>query len=225
MKKNLFLLLISLPFVLVSCGTSKFFAGQASDVNSIALVQPYSYLTDAIGDFSTNFIEEPSKINSALVQELVSHMGLPIQQVVAFDYDYSNLKSPLNKWLRNLPEISAGTAKDIAIPAELLEAARESGAPYALLISDTGFVKNADQYTAEVVLENTARVLDFLLNDNLDLTKDTDEYMNCMGALLINTQTGKAVWYGSRPKDAKCNPLDKNSIQKQLDKLFKAFLK
>lgn len=224
MKKNLILLLLVLPLTLASCGTSKFFAGKAADVKDIALIQPYSYLTDAMGDFSLHFVEVPSKINSALLADIADDF-LPVQQVVEMGYDYSDMKTPLNKWLRALPGLSPGEARETVLPAELLAAAKSSGAPYALILSDTGYVKDPDQYTAELVLENTVRVIDFLANDSLDLSKETEAYMNCVAAILIDTNTGKAVWYGSRPKSYKFNPLDRKSLQGQVEKLFKDFTK
>lgn len=224
MKKTSLLLLVLLPWMLISCGTSKFFAGKASDVKDIALIQPYSYLTDAIGNFSLHFIEEPSRSNSAILAELTAEL-LPVQQVVELAYDYSDMQSPLNKWLRALPDLSSGKARETILPAELLAAARSCGAPYALILSDAGYVKDPDQYTAEVVLESTMRVIDFLANDSLDLTKETEAYMNTVAALLIDTRSGKAVWYGSRPKSNKFNPLDKSSMERQLLKLFKDFTK
>ena len=67
MKKSVFALVCLIGVALfTSCNTSKFFSQKASDIQPIALVEPYSYITDAVGDFSTDYLPDASRFNQLL---------------------------------------------------------------------------------------------------------------------------------------------------------------
>ena len=223
MKKHIVLLLLAVPMIFASCGTSKFFSGKASDISSIALVSPYSYLTDAIGDFQTDYVEAPSLFNQQLLAEAVSNIGLPISKSV--EIDYKKQSDAVNTWMHRLADIGAAGAKDLEVPSQIVEAVKKSGCPYGLLITDVGYVKNAEQYKTETAIEAGVKVLDLVLNNEIDLSKDTEACMSGVFSMLFDSQTGKPVWFGALPRDYKNNPINRDSVNKQLGKLFKDFLK
>ena len=222
MKKKDYLLLASVALVCSSCASSRFFSQKAADIRPIALVEPYAYITDAVGDCSTQYLDGASSLNQQLVAELTASMGLPIEKTVPMAY-HQQQSAPTDAWLRHLGNISASAAKDLEVPADIRAAVRESGRRYGLVISDLGYLKNPDEYSIEKSIETGARVLGAILTDEVRLGSDTHAYLNGVFALVFDSRTGNVVWYGAQPCQYKKNPLDRASLTKQLTALFKAF--
>ena len=223
MKKHFLFLLLAVPMFFASCGTSKFFSGNASDIRPIALVEPYSYITDAVVDFTTDYLPDASRFNQLLVTDVVNSLGMPIQQTVSVDFDAANPKSKLGSWMYNLVDLSASSAQKLVIPTEIRDAVRESDCRYGLLITDVGYSKNARQYALEEGIEIGMKIADFIFNNSVDFSKETEAYVNGVFALVFDNQTGQVVWYGRRPRRYEYNPLDRKSLTKQLTKLFADF--
>ena len=223
MKKSVFTLmcLISVVFF-TSCSTSKFFSQKASDIQPIALVESYSYITDAVADFSTDYLPNASRFNQLLVTDIVNSL-MPIKKTVTVDFDAANKKSKLGSWMYNLVDLSASSAQYLIVPDEIRKAVRESDCRYGLVITDVGYSKNADQLALEEGIEIGMKIADFIIYNSIDFSKETEAYVNGVFALIFDSQTGETVWYGSRPRRYEYNPLDRQSLTKQLTKLFKDF--
>ena len=125
--------------------------------------------------------------------------------------------------MNNLVGISPSHAKNLIIPTEIREAVKETGCRYGLLITDVGYSKNANQVALEEGTDVAMKIADFILNNSIDFSKDTEAYVNGMYSLIFDNQTGRVVWYGSRPRRYEYNPLDRKSLTEQLTKLFAAF--
>ena len=107
MKKPVFALVCLIGVVFfTSCGTSKFFSQKASDIQPMTLVESYSYITDAVGDFSTDYLPDASRFNQLLVTDIVNSMGMPIKKTVTVDFDAANKKSKLGSWMYHLVDLS-----------------------------------------------------------------------------------------------------------------------
>ena len=223
MKKHNLFLMLAVPMLFASCGTSKFFSQKADDIRPIALVEPYSNITDAIADFSTDYLPDASRYNQLLVTDVVNSLGLPIEKTVSVDFDAANPKSKLGSWMYNLVDLSTTTAKNLVVPNEIRNAVSKSGCRYGLLITDVGYSKNANQYALEQGIEMGMKIADFIFNGSVDFSQDTEAYLNGVFALVFDNQTGQVVWYGSRPRRYEYNPLDHESLMKQLTKLFADF--
>ena len=224
MRRHAIILLLALSMVFASCSSSTFFAKGPSDIQSIALVTPYAYLTDAFGDWSTTYLPSASRFNSELVSYIVmTSLGLPIQEEVAFGFDFSDPDPRLGPWLRNLSRIDSDEARTLVIPEEIRTAVRQSGCPYGMIITDVGYVKNSDQLAMERVLEATSRVLEYVINGSMNMSRNTEAYTNGVYALVFDSQTGHVVWFGTRPRQYNRNPLDHVSLMRQLNTLFKDF--
>ena len=206
-----------------SCNTSKFFSREASDIQPIALVESYSYITDAVGDFTTDYLPDASRFNQLLVTDIVNSLGMPITKTVTVDFDAANKHSKLGSWMYNLVDLSASRAQYLIVPDEIRNAVRESGCRYGLLITDVGYSKNAKQLALEEGIETGMKIADYIFNNNIDLSKETEAYLNGVFALVFDSQTGEVVWYGSRPRRYEYNPVDRQSLTEQLTKLFKDF--
>ena len=215
--------LVGLVLLLPSCNTSKFFSQKASDIQPIALVESYSYITDAIADFSTDYLPDASRFNQLLITDIVKSLGMPIEKTVTVNFDAANKESMLGSWMYNLADLSASSAQYLIVPDEIRDAVRKSGCRYGLLITDVGYSKNANQLALEEGIEIGMKIGDFIFNNSLDLSKETEAYLNGVYALIFDSQTGRAVWYGSRPRRYEYNPIDRQSLTKQLTKLFKDF--
>ena len=215
--------LVGVVLLFPSCGTSKFFSQEASDIHPIALVEPYSYITDAVVDFSTDYLPDASRFNQLLVTDIVNSLGMPINKTVAVDFDATNKDSKLGSWMYNLVDLSSRSARHLIVPDEIRNAVRESGCRYGLLITDVGYSKNASQLALEEGVEIGMKIADFIFNNSISFSKDTEAYVNGVFALIFDSQTGEAVWYGSRPRRYEYNPLDRKSLTEQLTKLFKDF--
>ena len=223
MKKRFLFFLMAIPMLFASCGTSKFFSSNASDLRPIALVEPYSYITDAVADFTTDYLPDASRFNQLLITDVVNSLGMPIQKTVSVDFGAANPKSKLGSWMYNLVDLSATSAQKLVVPAEIRDAVRESGCRYGLLITDVGYSKNARQYALEEGIEIGMKIADFIFNNSVDFSKETEAYVNGVFALVFDNQTGQVVWYGKRPRRYEYNPLDRESLTKQLTKLFADF--
>lgn len=223
MKKHILFLMIAVPMLFASCSSSKFFSQKASDIRPIALVESYSYITDAVADFSTDYLPDASRFNQLLITDVVNSIGLPVNKTVTVDFDAANPDSQLAYWMNNLVGISPSHAKNLIIPTEIREAVKETGCRYGLLITDVGYSKNANQVALEEGIDVAMKIADFILNNSIDFSKDTEAYVNGMYSLIFDNQTGRVVWYGSRPRRYEYNPLDRKSLTEQLTKLFAAF--
>ena len=72
-------------------------------------------------------------------------------------------------------------------------------------------------------IEIGMKIADFIFNKSIDLSEETEAFLNGVFALVFDSQTGEVVWYGSRPRRYEYNPLDRQSLTEQLTKLFKDF--
>lgn len=224
MKKSVFALMCLLGMVFfTSCSVSKFFNQKTSDIQPIALVESYSYITDAVADFSTDYLPDASRFNQLLVTDIVNSLGMPIKKTVAVDFDAANKNSKLGSWMNNLADISISRAQYLIVPDEIRNAVRESGCRYGLLITDVGYSKNAKQLALEEGVELGMKIADFIFNNSIDLSKETEAYVNGVSALVFDSQTGEAVWFGRSPKRYEYDPLDRQSLTKQLTGLFRDF--
>ena len=216
-------MLLAVPMFFTSCGASKFLSKEASDIRPVALVESYSYITDAVDDWATDYLPDASRLNQLLVSDVVNSLGLPIEQTISVDFDAANPKSKLGKWMYDLVNLSSSRARNLVIPAEICDAVRKSGCRYGLLITDVGYSKNARQYALEQGIDIAMKITDFILNGNVDLSEKAEAYTNGVFALVFDNQTGEVVWYGKRPRRYEYNPLDRESLMKQLSKLFADF--
>jgi hypothetical protein len=225
MKKLAISLMCFVGVVLLfpSCSTSKFFSQKANDIHPIALVEPYSYITDAVADFTTDYLPDASRFNQLLVTDIVNSLGMPVNKTVTVDFDAANKDSKLGSWMYNLVDLSASSAQYLIVPDEIRNAVRESGCRYGLLITDVGYSKNAKQLALEEGVEIGMKIADFILNNSISFSKETEAYVNGVFALIFDSQTGETVWYGKRPRRYEYNPLDRKSLTEQLTKLFKDF--
>jgi len=169
--------LVGVVLLFPSCGTSKFFSQKASDIRPIALVESYSYITDAVADFSTDYLPDASRFNQLLVTDIVNSL-MPIKKTVTVDFDAANKNSKLGSWMYNLVDLSSSNARHLIVPDEIRNAVRESGCRYGLLITDVGYSKNAKQLALEEGIEVGLKIADFIFNNNIDLSKETEAYVN-----------------------------------------------
>ena len=225
MKRILFPLVIAAAMIFTSCATSKFYSQNASSVHPVAMVQPFTYLTDAVADFPTDYVKSVSMTNNAILSENVAAIGLPVDKVVPFEYNYADKTDVTVRWMRHLADIGSGAARELTIPTALLDVVRGTGCRYGMVLSDIGYVKNATQYNVERAVEVGTKIADALFNNSIDLSKDTEAYLNGMFSIIFDAQTAEVVWFGACPRDYKYNPLDGNDMRKQLAKLYKDFLK
>lgn len=222
MKKHLFLL-VAACLVFASCGTSKFFAQQAPEIRSIALVQPYSFVTDAVGDLATNYLEDASNYNQQIVTELAATI-MPVDTVINLDYGEEGPDSNLAYWMHHLRGLKAKDAQDIIIPAALRNLVKESGYRYGMVLTDIGYAKNPKQYMVEKVVETGIALIGLLADRSVYVGATSDPYENGLYSLIFDSQTGKVVWFGNRLQNKSYNPLDPSKVGKQLKKLYKDFL-
>ena len=224
MKRIIFPLAILAALVFTSCATSKFYSQDAATVRPLALVQPCSYLTDAVGDFATDYYEPMAKINNAILMETIPTLGLPIEKVIPFEYNCADKSDATVRWMRHLADVGKTGAKNMTVPSNILDAVKGSGCRYGMVLADIGYVKNARQYNIEKAIETAMKIADALINNHIEISDDTEAYLNGLFSVIFDAQTGKVVWFGTAPRSYKFNPLDKGDMKKQLTKLYKAFL-
>ena len=223
MKKHTLFLMLALPMLFASCASSTFFSQKASEIRPIALVESYSYITDAVADFTTDYLPHASRYNQLLINDIVNSLGMPVEKTVSVDFDAANRNSQLGSWMYDLTDLSSNKAKNLIIPTEIRDAVRKSGCRYGLLITDVGYSKSAKQYALERGVDIAMKITDFFLYNSIDLSKETEAYTNGVWALVFDNQTGRVVWFGKQPRRYEYNPLDHQSMTEQLTKLFKDF--
>ena len=224
MKRILFPLTVVAALVFTSCATSKFYSQDAATVRPLALVQPCSYLTDAVGDFPTDYYEPVAKVNNAILMETIPTLGLPIEKVVPFEYNYADKSDATVRWMRHLADVGKSGTKNMTVPTDLIEVVKGSGCRYGMVLADIGYVKNARQYKLEKTIETGMKIADALINNHIEISDDTEAYLNGLFSVIFDAQTGEVVWFGTAPRSYKFNPLDGVDMKKQLTKLYKAFL-
>ncbi len=224
MKRILFPLTVLAALVFTSCATSKFYSQDAATVRPLALVQPCSYLTDAVGDFATDYYEPVAKVNNAILMETIPTLGLPIEKVIPFEYNCADKSDATVRWMRHLADVGKTGAKNMTVPSNILDAVKGSGCRYGMVLADIGYVKNARQYNIEKAIETAMKIADALINNHIEISDDTEAYLNGLFSVIFDAQTGKVVWFGTAPRSYKFNPLDGADMKKQLTKLYKAFL-
>ncbi len=193
MKRFLFPLAIVAALVFTSCATSKFYSQDATTVRPMALVQPCSYLTDAVGDFATDYYEPVAKINNAVLMEIIPSLGLPIEKVIPFEYNCADKSDATVRWMRRLGDISKSGVRNTTVPSDILDAVKDSGCRYGMVLSDVGYVKNARQYKLEKGIETGMKIADFLINNHIEFSNDTEGYLNGLFSVIFDTQTGEVV--------------------------------
>ena len=224
MKRIIFPLTILATLVFTSCATSKFYSQDAATVRPLALVQPCSYLTDAVGDFATDYYEPVAKVNNAILMETIPTLGLPIEKVIPFEFNCADKSDATVRWMRHLADVGKSGAKNMTVPSDLINAVKGSGCRYGMVLADIGYVKNARQYNIEKAIETAIKIADALINNHIEISDDTEAYLNGLFSVIFDAQTGKVVWFGTAPRSYKFNPLDGADMKKQLTKLYKAFL-
>lgn len=224
MKRIIFPLTILATLVFTSCATSKFYSQDAATVRPLALVQPCSYLTDAVGDFPTDYYEPVAKVNNAILMETIPTLGLPIEKVIPFEFNFADKSDATVRWMRHLADVGKSGAKNMTVPSDLINAVKGSGCRYGMVLADIGYVKNARQYNIEKAIETAIKIADALINNHIEISDDTEAYLNGLFSVIFDAQTGKVVWFGTAPRSYKFNPLDGADMKKQLTKLYKAFL-
>ena len=93
-----------------------------------------------------------------------------------------------------------------------------------MVLSNIGYVKNARQYDIEKSIEMGIKIADLLINNHLEISDETEAYLNGMFSVIFDAQTGEIVWFGTAPRSYKFNPMDVKDMKNQLTKLYKAFL-
>ena len=222
MKKSIILMLAASTLLFASCASSRFYSEKASAIQPIAFVQPYSYITDAIDDWATEYLDEVSQVNQELLSKAVNSVGLPIQKSVAMAYNKEE-RSALNDWMHRFGNMNATAARDLVIPGELRDAVGKSGCRYGLVVADFGYLKNAKELALEKGIDTATKVLDAVLNKSIDLSDNAESCLNSVYALIFDNQTGNVVWFGSQPRRYKKNPVDPRIINDQVNALFKDF--
>lgn len=222
MKKGFALILAVCALVVSSCASSRFFSQKASQIRPIALVEPYAYITDAVGDWSTEYLDKASVANQTIVAEIVTSMGLPIEKTLPVEY-HNQQSAQTDAWMRRLGEIGPSAAKQLEIPVPIRAAVNESGCRYGLVITDLGYLKNPDEYAIEKAIDTGTRVMDAIANNEIDLSSDAEAFLNGVFALVFDSQTGEVVWYGAQPRRYKKSPIDPQTLSQQLQALFKDF--
>ena len=222
MKKSIIIILAAIPIVVSSCASSRFFSQSASDIRPIALVEPFAYITDAIGDLPTKYLDDASRINQKLVAEIVTSMGLPVEKAIPMEH-HSKVSAQTDEWMRKIGDRGAGAARALKIPDAIRDAVSKSGCRYGLLITDLGYLKDPDMYAFEQALDASTRVMDAVLYHNVNLSSDAEAYLNGVFGLIFDSTTGNVVWYGAQPRRYKKSPVDQRTLSEQLQALFKDF--
>ena len=214
MKK--IIILAAAALLLCSCATSRFFnKTKAADFNDIALVQPYSNVNIKTVKARV-YSDSLSRVNRKIVTSAVQSLAIPIKTTV-------QASDP--EWMLRLYDIAPNHANWLQVPDVIRNAVTESGCRYGLLVTDVGYIMDRDAVIAEEVVDAGLTLLNYALTGKNYYYNTVVSCKNSIYAIIYDNQTGEVVWYGSIKSDEARNPLNRQTVNKQVTTLFRPFYK
>jgi len=223
MKKTLFLLVL-VALAVSSCATARYYGGFTPENarQDMALMGPVSSIYYLDENYNESFNDTLSIISETLITRLVDEMGVPVSGRIELNDDE---KEEAFAFLRYLYERDWETLDTFPIPDLLDKALEAQGYRYGLVLVARGMTRDAKEYAKEVALNVLVDVaLTVLIPGTAVVPIPSDSCYSQISAAVLDSETDRIVFYNATvPKEK--NPLRSGTVQKQLNKLLKDFLR
>ena len=223
MKKTLFLLVL-VVLAVSSCATARYYGGFTPENarHDMALMGPVSSIYYLDENYNESFNDTLSIISETLITRLVDEMGVPVSGRIELNDDE---KEEAFAFLRYLYERDWETLDTFPIPDLLDKALEAQGYRYGLVLVARGMTRDAKEYAKEVALNVLVDVaLTVLIPGTAVVPIPSDSCYSQISAAVLDSETDRIVFYNATvPKEK--NPLRSGTVQKQLNKLLKDFLR
>ena len=229
MKKIIFFSIAVLA--LMSCSTTRYVSKEASGIDKITLIMPYSrvFFIDKEGE---SYDEARSSEQQRVLTKLLMQSGLPINDSLNV-VGLANQKE-LDEEISFLPAINPKEVGDLNSDGPIDKLLEKNGSRYGLIIFSEGFVKDKALYKSEVAKTLIVGIVGGLVGATVGgaisgaavgmsfSATPGWAYGSSVYAMLIDTQTDKVLYY-NRVNPEERNPMKEEALASQLEKLFKKF--
>ena len=224
MSKIHYSVLLIIAFALSSCGTAKYYAGftPATASEGMVLLGPSSVQFYLDKKNVESYDDSLSTVSEASIAKLVNDMPLPITGRIQLD---SLQKEEAVGFMRFLNARDGKVRGEYPIPGLLDEILEAEGHRYGLLIYADGMSRDTKGYAKEVAKDVLLGVATAVLTMGMASVYGTSVYcVSHIYAAILDSETDRIVFYNmSVPTES--HPLKVNPVRKQLDDIFRDFLK
>ena len=173
-------------------------------------------------NYNESFNDTLSIISETLITRLVDEMGVPVSGRIELNDDE---KEEAFAFLRYLYERDWETLDTFPIPDLLDKALEAQGYRYGLVLVARGMTRDTKEYAKEVALNVLVDVaLTVLIPGTAVVPIPSDSCYSQISAAVLDSETDRIVFYNATAPKEK-NPLRSGTVQKQLNKLLKDFLR
>ena len=221
MKK---ILLAFTVLVLASCGTAKYYGGFTAEQgkNDMVMLGPVSEQYFLDDNKKMVYVDSLSISSENLIFEQIDMSGVPFTSMIPLD---DLQREHLVKFVDFLLTQDAKKRGSTRVPEDLLQLVRTSGNRYGLLVFSVGMTRDNKGIVADVVKGTLLGVATAVLTLGMFTMYTVPEmpYSNIYVAI-VDSETGTVAYYNQNLGE-ECDPHDPAVIHKQVNKLFKDYLK
>lgn len=221
MKK---ILLAFTVLVLASCGTAKYYGGFTAEQgkNDMVMLGPVSEQYFLDDNKKMVYVDSLSIASENLIFEQIDMSGVPFTSMIPLD---DLQREHLVKFVDFLQTQDAKKRGSTRVPEDLLQLVRTSGNRYGLLVFSVGMTRDNKGIVADVVKGTLLGVATAVLTLGMFTMYTVPEmpYSNIYVAI-VDSETGTVAYYNQNLGE-ECDPHDPAVIHKQVNKLFKDYLK
>ena len=224
MKKAHILLLLSLVLTLSSCGAARYYAGFTPEAakKGMVVLGPSSVQYYIDKQNKEAYDDSLSTASESLIATVLEELNLPVSQRVQLD---SVQKEEAVAFMRFITAKDKKLRGDYPIPGLFDELLESKGQRYGLLIYADGMSRDTKGYAKEVAKDVLLGVATAVLTMGTMSVYGTSVYcVSHIYVAILDSDTDRVVFYNSSvPRES--HPLKPNPVRKQLEDVFKDFLK
>ena len=215
---------------LVSCASFRYVAREIPAIDGITLIYPYSNILYIAKD-ECSYDEQRSTEQQNILTNLLMSSGIPIKDIISVE-GRENQKE-LDADISFLPNINPKEVEYLNTDGPLDKLLEQNGSRFGLVIYAEGFVKDKALYKSEVAGAIIGSAVGGLIGGVVAgalgsgvavgyIGSPGMQYGSGMSAMLIDTYTDKVLFY-NRVKPVERDPMDRDVLTSQLEKLLKKF--
>ncbi len=207
-----------------SCSTTHFYTGFTPNdaMDGMMLLGPCSVQYYIDQQNKEAYDDSLSLASEALINSLVEDIGLPISRRVQLTSEQTEETIAFMNFIMAQKQELRGDYLTPALLDDLLEA---KGERYGLLIYANGMTRDNKGYAKDVangIIMGLATAV--MTMGTMSVYGNPVKFSSNIYAAILDSETDHIVFYNlSNPKES--HPLKSNSVRRQLEKIFKDFLK
>lgn len=220
-----YLIILLAAFVLVSCGSARYYGGaNPSMIQDMILLGPVSTQYYIDRDNQELFSDSLSVVSEGTVRRLAEEMVLPLTRTVPLDSIQKEEAVAYMRFLADLDSPGRGSAPIPILLDELLEA---NGHRYGLLIYANGLTRDSKgiaKSVAKDLLLGVSAV--FASGGSVAAEGGAIIFASELSAAILDSETDRVVFFNNHtPADATAHPFREKDVRRQIKAVLKDFLK